>query len=475
MSDFAFESADALDLSDPSKIRIDDPVQANALFREYLTAMFVWVKSGLIFESNNPTLHHACDRIERVVSVIRLLCENSCTINFLADGVFVNQSLLKIRGNRFDQAEYLSLIWSTFGVGSLEIRQATDRDGWIQLITALRGLASGTVELESLCDLDHPQFKLSPPEQGGSDEQEVVSDRVRTLRAYSVAVLAMKDLVQRLHETGRLRLADIRRPLLELITVSATCPDILIALTLLKRHKGEIYNHLVNTAALAIVMAQKLSVPRGVFLEIATGAVLHEIGAAVAPDPPPETSAQVREEIFARESVCNIALANAPFRRITGRVVVANEQRLWVDRSLDSTEYDFDLHPTSRMVAVAQAFDSLTTPSQRRPGLLPDEALRVIRAESGRRYDEMAVRLLVNTLGYYPVGSMVALSNGSTGIVVGTQGGGGKRPRVKLLAEASGAALGGAVLDLDEKRDLEILRCLDAEERGVNLPAFLLS
>src|SRR5689334_3269398 len=119
MSEPAFQSADTLDLSDLTAIDPDDPIVVNKLYREYMSAMFVWVKSGLIFEPNNPTLHNACDRVARVANVVRMLFDQAAEMDFLADGVYVNQTLLKLRGSRFDQAEYLSAVWGSFGVGGV--------------------------------------------------------------------------------------------------------------------------------------------------------------------------------------------------------------------------------------------------------------------------------------------------------------------------------------------------------------------
>jgi len=164
--------------------------------------------------------------------------------------------------------------------------------------------------------------------------------------------------------------------------------------------------------------------------------------------------------------------------RTLGRVVVANEIRRWVAVEEEREPYEFDLCAASRLIAVAHAYDLLTTPQPTRPALMPDEALRVIIAEAGRRYDEAAVRLLVNELGVYPVGSVVALSNGDSAVVVEAphDAAGPERPKVKIIRDAQGAVFDGAILDLagEAGANLRILHCLDAEEEDVNPPAFLL-
>ncbi len=475
MSEPAFQNADALDLSDPSKIDPDDPVVVNKLYREYMSAMFVWVKSGIIFEPNNPTLHNACDRVARVANVVRMHFDSASDMEFMADGVYVNGTLLKLRGSRFDQAEYLSAVWASFGVGGVKPLDDTNRQDWLQLMAVLRLFAQGKPPAESMMDVSFDKFKLKPFDGTGPEEEVAVTERVRTLRAYCVAVISMRELVDRVVKGGRLRLAEIKRPLLELITVSEQCRDMLVSLVNLKRHKQEPHHHFVNTAALTIVMAGELGVSRDAYLELATAAVLHDLGIAVLPAFDPGMNVHEREARCAQESISHLAVAKAPFERTANRVTVANEIRLCVDRSTHN-QYPFDLATTSRLVAVAHAYDLLTTPKPKRPALLPDEALRLLMAEAGRRYDDNAVRALVNVLGVYPIGSLVSLTTGQTAIVIGAQkDGDGSRPRVKLVRGANGANLGGAILDLSESLDVQIVNCLDAEEQQVNLPAFLLS
>ena len=117
----------------------------------------------------------------------------------------------------------------------------------------------------------------------------------------------------------------------------------------------------------------------------------------------------------------------------------------------------------------------MTSPGKKNPALLPDEALRVILKEAGRRYDEAVVRLLVNAVGMYPIGSVVALSNGKTAIVVGiSKNGDPALPRVKVIRDKNGKQVDGASVDLATVDSVRVVGCADAEEEAVNIPAFLL-
>jgi hypothetical protein len=118
----------------------------------------------------------------------------------------------------------------------------------------------------------------------------------------------------------------------------------------------------------------------------------------------------------------------------------------------------------------------LTTPRRDRTGLLPDEALRVIMSESGRRYDAGAVKLFVNALGVYPVGSTVALADGRAAVVVEAPQDLSRpsQPRIKIVRDATGTIVDGEIVDLASS-SVQITRCIDGEDLEINAPAFLLS
>jgi HD-GYP domain-containing protein (c-di-GMP phosphodiesterase class II) len=296
------------------------------------------------------------------------------------------------------------------------------------------------------------------------------------LRGYSVAVISLRQAISQLQQTNDLRLATLKRALLELAAVSEDCRDMLVALLHLKRHKVDLAHHLINTASLVLIMAKDLGVSRKEILELVMQAALHDVGKCLCPESSREADMVLEERRRAQETIGQVARTVAEFERTAMRVAVANEIRMWVDTKKPVNEgYPFKLTAPSKIIAVAHAYDLLTTPTRHRPALLPDEALQLIYAEAGSRYDEGAARVLINVLGVYPVGSLVRLSNGQTAIVVEAPvDGDPTKPRVKVIKDMQGKAIDGAFLDLRKAQGTKILKCIDAEENKVNIPAFLL-
>jgi len=470
--------ANQIDLSNLASFKSEDPAQVQRLNGEYLSAVFVYIKTGIIFEVNNPTMHHACDRLCQIANFMYTQLEGSAAIHFMTDGVYVNRSLLKVQGSRFEQCEYLTELFHALGVGSIHLLGETDRDDWLEFMSQFHRFMRGESAVKDLSTLKLQNIQLSAPEnKDGEDNEVAVTDRFRTLRGYSVAVISCRVAIEKLKGSGELRLATMKRSLLELATVSEQCPDILIGMINLKRHKVGVPHHLMNTAVLVMLVAKELGINRKDRLELVMQAALHGVGRSLLPEEAKDHDPVIEERRRAQESIGQVARTLAMFNRTAMRVAVANEVRMWVDKKSDHNDaYDFDLTAPTRIIAVCRAYDLLTTPTKHRPALLPDEALQVIHREAGRRYDEAAARVLVNVLGVFPVGSVVGLNNGKTAIVVeAPTSGDPTRPRVKLIRDAVGKTIDGAIVDLSKSRDVKITGCVDAEEKQVNIPAFLLA
>jgi HD-GYP domain-containing protein (c-di-GMP phosphodiesterase class II) len=79
----------------------------------------------------------------------------------------------------------------------------------------------------------------------------------------------------------------------------------------------------------------------------------------------------------------------------------------------------WDLHRHTRIVAVADVYDAMTTArSYRREPLAPGKALRFIHKMGGKIFDPIVVKAFIRAIGLYPVGSAVKLDTGELAVVV---------------------------------------------------------
>jgi HD-GYP domain-containing protein (c-di-GMP phosphodiesterase class II) len=451
-----------------------------AVYRDYVRAMYVMFKSAFLYETNNDALRSACERVSAVANKIHEQLDDVASLELLPEGAYVNRVLIKLDTGLYDQTEYLLAVFSALGLSTISALDQTTLDDWIEMIALFKRCVGPGGDFQEFARATFKRIRISTDQSHGAKNALSVTAKFRALRAYATTVITIGEVVDSLRTGRRLRPLWIKRPLQEMVSVAKDAGDLLLALAQLKRHKLTLAHHLTNTAVFAVCMVRPFELPRRLVAQLAMEAAFHDLGRAFVV----ETASlqhSLAERRYALESVRKLVTSGTVGDRMMARVVVANEVRRWASRRGEpsgDTPYPFGIGERTKVVAVAHAYSMLTTHLRERPSLLPDDALRLITAESGRRYDELAVKLLVNTLGVYPVGSTVALSDGRCAVVVETpREVGSPRPRVKIAREADGTIVDGALVDLAGSAgdELRVVQCIDSELYEVNAPAFLLS
>ena len=105
----------------------------------------------------------------------------------------------------------------------------------------------------------------------------------------------------------------------------------------------------------------------------------------------------------------------------------------------------------SRIVSIADAYDAMTTDRPWRRAYLPDEALGLMLAESGKQFDPSLLKVFVNTLGFYPIGTLVRLTNGRLALVVFGSGVGERATRPVVAPLNEEGRIEAKVIDLMDR------------------------
>lgn len=122
----------------------------------------------------------------------------------------------------------------------------------------------------------------------------------------------------------------------------------------------------------------------------------------------------------------------------------------------------------ARIAAVADVFDALTAKRVYKDPIRSREAVSMILESSGSSFDAAIVRALLVSVGLYPPGTVVELSDGSMGIVTGVKHKDLLRPQVLISADRQGRRPESvSIVDLSLGQGLHIIRSLDDMGKGV--------
>lgn len=239
-----------------------------------------------------------------------------------------------------------------------------------------------------------------------------------------------------------------------------------LSLHLLTDAGGATYGiHGVNVAVLSLLLGKTLGLRNEVLQDLGTAALLHDIGklgleisaAACALN---QGSAEVllHDTAYARHVGESVTLAMTMGYAPSVTTAIAQHHE-WADGSgfpLGLVESDMDI--AGQILALTNNFERLCNLPVLGNEMTPHEAMAALYGQYRHRYAPEVLKAFVQTLGVYPPGSLVELSDGRTGVVVSVNTNQSLKPQVLTCDTLAWQNL--RYVDLSEHVGLGIRRSL---------------
>ena len=220
-------------------------------------------------------------------------------------------------------------------------------------------------------------------------------------------------------------------------------PESLLALTTIKEPETYLVTHSTNVAILSVILGSRLGLTKAKLGELCLSAFLHDAGKVeVRPEvvnKPGALEPDEWEEMRRHPALAARALMRASHLQpsLMRSVIVAFEHHLHLDMTgYPKVRFRKATCLFSRIVSIVDTYDALITPRVYRvQNFTPHQALHYLLTSAGSGYDTALVKLFVEIMGLFPVGSVVELSDGQVGVVWEPPASGSAldRPRVRLL------------------------------------------
>lgn len=293
-----------------------------------------------------------------------------------------------------------------------------------------------------------------------SPTQKKERDRA-TARIYFSGLLHLKDAFEAEDPLQALRLNTTRRLMQAFFTHIVNNEAFVFGLTNIKNYDEYTLNHSLNVCLLAIALGRRLGLDKNELIELGISAFFHDFGKIDTPkeilDKPAQLEPHERAiiEKHPHQGACALALwresKSIPLRAIH----VAMEHHIKEDLSgYPQTFKKRSTHLFSKIVKIVDYFDAITTKRVYRPrAFTREEALSLMMDQGSREFHPLLLRIFVQMMGVYPVGSVVALNTGEIALVVETNPDPALalRPKVKIIADKEGCRFDGPIVDLADK------------------------
>ncbi len=213
--------------------------------------------------------------------------------------------------------------------------------------------------------------------------------------------------------------------------------QIMINLVDIKNIDTYTYQHSLNTAILSIILGMEMKYRRDELFKLFFGALLHDIGKAFIP-----RSIIDKRGAYTEEEVAMIK--EHPDRGYNylkefygipspSKVVAIQHHEKYDGSGYPKGMSGTYIHKFSRIVAIADVYDSMTSDSPNSRALPPNEAIEYIMGAAGSHFDFEMASVFCRKVIPYPEGTLVNISTGQIAVIVSVNPNYPLRPRIKIL------------------------------------------
>jgi len=240
------------------------------------------------------------------------------------------------------------------------------------------------------------------------------------------------------------------------------------------------YTHSINVSILAVLLGKHLGLDKPTLLKVGLAGMYHDVGKARIPEsilnkPGKLTAGEFQAMKTHPLEGYNIMKGQADLDPEILRAVVEHHERH------DGSGYPRglrgeDIGRFSRIIAVVDVYDALTSRRVYKDAMAPAKALGMMYQLRDRDFTPNAIENFIRCVGVFPVGSFVRLSGGEFGIVAATNPLRPTRPEIKVVLDARMRPQMPRLLDLEAVENTpqaqEIAEVLNPLDYKIDLERF---
>jgi HD-GYP domain-containing protein (c-di-GMP phosphodiesterase class II) len=348
-----------------------------------------------------------------------------------AENIIDFMHLLDGSGHRAD-----SLAWLTNGLKSNKI-------SWVEVIK----------KPETKPQKENEEF-------GFKDETDF---RERAKKDYNCIMASFKEVTQKVadkdpHAAG---MRKVVRVIQNMVSHIIDDVEVYTAISTLRVFDDYTFTHSVNVAILSMCMGKLINLSRSSLERLGTCALFHDLGKIKVPYEILNKPGKLDENDIKKLEEHSLNSARLIIKLKTTR---DRKAKILLPPFEHHLKYDLTGYPHAnwkkplslfgKIIAIADVYDAVTSPRvYRRSILSPDRALGLMLEGSGRDFDPILIKVFINMLGVYPVGTLLRLNTDELALVISTSSPQkANRPAVCLMhKDMLGNYFRGKTIDLSLK------------------------
>lgn len=254
--------------------------------------------------------------------------------------------------------------------------------------------------------------------------------------------------------------------------------DALLCVSRMREKDSYLLEHSVNVAILMTIFARYLKLDDSTIEQLATGALLHDIGKIQVPNAILNKPGRLTETEFSEmrkhvEYSRDILIQSEGIFAVSLDVAANHHERLDGNGyPLGLKDHQISLH--ARMIAIVDTYDAITATRVYKDGQTGIKALKILRKDSPSHFDSDLVTQFIGAVGMYPPGTLVKLESQKLAFVLENNPNNLACPTVKVFYHSKQRHyLSPVTLDLGARNCGEkIESAVDPSEYGIDIKRF---
>lgn len=294
---------------------------------------------------------------------------------------------------------------------------------------------------------------------GDADRRSFINSLKPVVEVHHLMNKVVKSMMKGIQSQRRIDITAAREVIAACVDSIMENKEAMLLLTRIRHKDRYTSEHSVNVAITSIAFGLHMGMNVKHLNELGLCGLLHDMGTLSLPSeilnkPGPLTDEEM--EITKRhvEAGRNLLVASGDIGEEIIEVAYRHHERLNGTGYPEGTDGK-NLSLNTRIIAIVDVFDALTSDRVYRDSKTAEDALSTIHSGSNELFDARLVTRFTETIGTYPLGTIVEMQTGEVGLVVANNPTHRLRPRIKLLLDANKVPLGKEqLIDLgDEKKD----------------------
>ncbi len=402
------------------------------LAKQLVASLYMLVRSVKLYDPENAIFDKPLEVLKDTINTI-IAADHQLVLQAVKDSFYVNNMLVKVDYNSLDNVRQLIAEFKEHEVGGFVLQKTVSLDDLRNFIFIFSRDKDDGVDEDGLAGRKLVSIKLSKwkniKEKIQDDADQKVDRKKYAVTVYARTVLYMKKYLERLEAGETLSLRTAERLIQDLVDICFEQRSHFLGMTTMEETREYLIYHSVNVALIAIVFASELGLTKQQLKELGVIALLHDIGMVTV-------SQDLRTKRGALSNKERETIDAAPLAAVKAILQRGGISKSEVARLVSTVEHHEDfgtpvkdsrgniqmiiprssLAVYSRILAIANAYDALTSKRPYRDAYGPEVALTLMWTEMRHKFDPDLLKIFMKVMAVAPVR---VLAPGSQAVALG--------------------------------------------------------